>query len=1142
MRFLIAFFAFLLSATLYGQNDYSMSFDGVNDFVSISSIDHNYNFNEFTIMFWIKSDNSSISSPIINKDFASQGNEWKIFYENGKIRFDIEIENVTEEIISYTNVDDGNWHHITCVRSIEKLNIYIDGYLDNSMNTVTTSNVSISNSWPLFFGAFYGGSFGSLSQHFDGVLDDISIWLDVVLVDEQIQQYMLCPPTGNEDGLIGYWNFEEGSGTNVYDITQNSHDGTTLPNNSSDGPALYITDTPEQNCIEVLTPNGGEVYEHGDVMQITWLGEFPGTGAGVGLVKNGVQLYDIVGDVDSDTSYDWVIPESVEYGDDYQVRVYDAGPEEEMDLSDGYFSIVKFGCTDFGACNYDDEATNDDSSCEYFTPVDLGEDITTCDESAILDAGEGYDSYLWSNGETTQTIEVSESGDYSVEVGNGDFNNSSLSFDGVDDYVRINEGSDFFGNTGDFTASCWLMLDENVQGAQEPIFESNIQNELQLMIVNSNGRLTCNSGGGLVAESSPLEWISNTWYHVAISNLSGNLKFYRNGIELGYSAEPYGGDIDSRIFSSLNIGKDDDESDPNFFFDGSISDFVYWDIALSASEVNNYITCPPMGDELGLVGYWRFNEGAGNFAQDLYGVNADVIGATWSSEAPDLACQIISCSSSDNITVTIHQPETSYTDITACDSVVWNGTTYSESGTFSYSGETLPTVGTAYNGGLVFYTDPITRTGLIATDNYIGSAEWGCYGTAVDGADGQNIGSGQQNTLDIINAGCTSNNGNPTAASIAYNYDNGYSDWYLPSLDELSLVYQNLHSAEIVNYDTGDSMNWYWSSTEGCQSDEEGAASDIVFTDGSILYCNNKNSWQGGVIAIRSFHIPEFNTINGCDSTAVLNLTMLPCDAVSTFCGEGTVWDVDAQECIVANSTDTDFDGCTGVNDVLDILAAYGDCGEVNYSLSFDGVDDYVVVDPFIRNASSDLTIHVHAKGKGTMTCPKTSEYESYFNYVNDENGNRIVFHLGIFTPQSGHEWTVGEDLSTEHQFYTIILDDLGNGSTLAELFLNGVSLGQHTYPYSIPSYSYMEIGRNIVEGNGLYDGVISEIHMWDGLLTEQQIQSYMSTPPTGNEEGLVGYWDFNEGTGSTLTDQTSNGNDGVINGATWSTDVPTAP
>jgi hypothetical protein len=288
----------------------------------------------------------------------------------------------------------------------------------------------------------------------------------------------------------------------------------------------------------------------------------------------------------------------------------------------------------------------------------------------------------------------------------------------------------------------------------------------------------------------------------------------------------------------------------------------------------------------------------------------------------------------------------------------------------------------------------------------------------------------------------------------------------------------------------------------------------------------------------------NFTEGDACDIDCVFALFENDCNTGAVACGEGTVWDSETQECIVANPTDTNFDGCTDLNDLLDILSAYGDCAmvETNYSLSFDGVDDYVVVDPFIRNASSDLTINVHAKGKGTMTCPKTPEYESYFGYVNDENGNRIYFHLGIFTSQSGHEWNVGEDLSTEYQFYTITLDDLGNGSTLAELFLNGVSLGQHTYPYSIPSYSYMEIGRNIVEGNGLYDGVISEIHMWDGLLTEQQIQSYMSTPPIGNEEGLVGYWDFNEGTGSTLTDQTSNGNDGIINGATWSTDVPTAP
>ena len=49
-----------------------------------------------------------------------------------------------------------------------------------------------------------------------------------------------------------------------------------------------------------------------------------------------------------------------------------------------------------------------------------------------------------------------------------------------------------------------------------------------------------------------------------------------------------------------------------------------------------------------------------------------------------------------------------------------------------------------------------------------------------------------------------------------------------------------------------------------------------------------------------------------------------------------------------------------------------------------------------------------------------------------------------------------------------------------------------------------------------------------------------MSSPPTGNEAGLVGYWNFNEGSGNTVTDLSGNGNNGTINGATWSTNAPT--
>ena len=112
------------------------------------------------------------------------------------------------------------------------------------------------------------------------------------------------------------------------------------------------------------------------------------------------------------------------------------------------------GCLDETACNYNPEASTDDGSCEYITPVDLGDDIITCDESVTLDAGEGYDNYLWINGETTQTIEVSESGEYSVEVGNGvSEDNFSMSFDGVDDYVTV-DGFSANLSSFSFTTSC----------------------------------------------------------------------------------------------------------------------------------------------------------------------------------------------------------------------------------------------------------------------------------------------------------------------------------------------------------------------------------------------------------------------------------------------------------------------------------------------------------------------------------------------------------------------------------------------------------------------------------------------------------------------------------------------------------------
>jgi hypothetical protein len=122
-------------------------------------------------------------------------------------------------------------------------------------------------------------------------------------------------------------------------------------------------------------------------------------------------------------------------------------------------------------------------------------------------------------------------------------------------------------------------------------------------------------------------------------------------------------------------------------------------------------------------------------------------------------------------------------------------------------------VGDSYQGGIIAWVlapgDPGYIAGefhgLIATPgNQTAGSPWGCYG-AITGADGTALGTGNQNTIDIL-AGCADAG---IAARICGDLDlNGYSDWYLPSIDELNKLY--LNRAVIGGF-----VNTaYWSSSE----------------------------------------------------------------------------------------------------------------------------------------------------------------------------------------------------------------------------------------------------------------------------------------------------------------------------------------
>lgn len=160
-------------------------------------------------------------------------------------------------------------------------------------------------------------------------------------------------------------------------------------------------------------------------------------------------------------------------------------------------------------------------------------------------------------------------------------------------------------------------------------------------------------------------------------------------------------------------------------------------------------------------------------------------------------------------------------------------------------------VGDFAEGGIIFYIDETGEHGLVSALEDLGQFEWGCYGTSISGADGQAIGTGYQNTLDIVAQNCQTQNGGITAAqaTLIYSFE-GYTEWYLPSNEELKEMYNTIgiggSQGNIGGFETSD-FPYYWSSSEFYN----GFARVVNFSTGYSNFYDNNFSLR--VHCIRAF-------------------------------------------------------------------------------------------------------------------------------------------------------------------------------------------------------------------------------------------------------------------------------------------------
>ncbi|RKU25677.1 hypothetical protein C6497_15055 [Candidatus Poribacteria bacterium] len=211
----------------------ALHLDGAKSYVEItdSKILNTIN-QKITISVWIKpiAFPNKYTSIIYKGDKRTPGitnRSYVLFLRNdGAVQFASSPKGLNEMYI-FSHSDSvalDEWTHIAGVIDTENniMNLYVDGK-EKGTNDYNWSPEIYESELPLQIGYSHETEQKALSS-FIGQIDDVSIWNKAMTIDE-IQMLIDIDLSGNEEGLVAYWNFNQKNDKKITDITQNNNDG-----------------------------------------------------------------------------------------------------------------------------------------------------------------------------------------------------------------------------------------------------------------------------------------------------------------------------------------------------------------------------------------------------------------------------------------------------------------------------------------------------------------------------------------------------------------------------------------------------------------------------------------------------------------------------------------------------------------------------------------------------------------------------------------------------------------------------------------------------------------------------------------------------------------------------------------------------
>ena len=596
-----------------GKFSSGVTFDGYDDVLkTLSSAGDKLNpANAVSVSTWVNLTTAKSNSYIATKGW---GDNYELFLNNDRtITFRIVNTPSSDQqtATTTTTLSTGTWYHIVGTYDKEFLRVYINGQLSAS----SSYNKTIyQGNQPFSIGGIPHMETAYFNNGFIGVIDETRVYNRALSGKEVRDLYAWAPEP------VGYWNFEEGTGTTVNDIAGNSGTGTWYGTGNhwtqgkfGKGGQFNNTD----NYINVGNGSPLQLSKTGTVcLWFKPLTTFSGnTGTQKHLMSGGPRdfyfsssssiLYFFLSDDATgigsnasswDTNWHYVCTTS----DGTTLKMYINGIQQTSTVALGannYFgnlSAITIGRSTSSFTGNIDEVKIYNyarTSGQIIEDMNAGHPLggsPVGSQVGYWKLDEGYSNIANNSGSGGLTINGTLTGTTLPTWTNSGKFSKAINFDGIDDYINISDNNVIDMGTGDYTVSTWfktsnpatLQMIINHRSGDEWLVGISAS-KIQTYIYDSGTAHT-----QTVTGTSTI--LANTWYYLTvIYSRAGNATIYLNG-KVDGSGSLTGIPESIAPSGSLRIGYNSTGNSgawANAYFNGLIDEVKIYSAALTVDEI-----------------------------------------------------------------------------------------------------------------------------------------------------------------------------------------------------------------------------------------------------------------------------------------------------------------------------------------------------------------------------------------------------------------------------------------------------------------------------------------------------------------------------------------------------------------------------